>query len=58
MKGKINYPGLFLHGKTVELDGEDMGGHPSLPQIECYRVPVSDGDIILIPKDRVRVLAE
>lgn len=58
MKGKVDYPGFFLHNKMVEIDGEELGGHESLPQIECYRIVVSDDDVILLPKDKVRVLAE
>lgn len=58
MIGKVNYPGLALHGKMVEIDGEDLAGHPSMPLIPSYRIQMPEGHVILLPKDKVRVLVE
>lgn len=63
MRGKVNYPGLDLHGQIVEIVGEDV---ETLPDVPCWLVkhPLPpgpyghDGDLIGLPKDRVRVLAD
>lgn len=66
MMGKVNYPGLDLHGHTVEILGEDMGGDPRNPTIPVWLVKAPgphgiygcEDDVIGLPKDRVRILAE
>lgn len=58
MRGKVNYSGHALHGKMVDLDGEEWGGNPSLPAIACYRILMPQGHAILLPKDKIRVLSE
>lgn len=58
MKGKVNYSGHALHGKTVSIIGEELAGHPSMALIPAYQIEMPEGHVILLSKDKVRVLAE
>lgn len=63
MKGQVNFPGLALHGRQVEILGPGELSWPgpyvsSVPLIECLRVRDPDNRRVafLLPKHRVRVL--
>lgn len=63
MMGKVHYSGHDLHGKTVEIVGED---NESLSHVPMWLIkppwplgPYAEGDEwIGLPKANVRVLAE
>lgn len=62
MKGKVNYSGHALHGKTVEISGEEWielrSSKPERPRWKLgYLIPMPEGHSILLPKDNVRILA-
>lgn len=58
MKGIIKYAGYVLHGKTVEIVGEEDfdASAGKLPPIPCYRIRLDNEACVLLPKDRVRAL--
>ena len=61
--GKVSYSGHDLHGRTVEIVGEDNESLSHVPlwlirppwELGPYAEP---GELIGIPKSKVRVLAE
>ena len=61
MRGKVEYSGHYLHKKTVDIDGEEwIERRPSRPGrfnwTMGYRIPMPEGHVILLPKDKVRIL--
>lgn len=61
--GKVTYAGHSLHGKTVEIDGEEWielrSSKPHRPRWKLgYQIPMPEGHVIVLPKEKVRVLVE